>query len=333
MSRSNVATLPVPAQAQPAAVALADQSPLLAPAMFDSMWRLSEAMSRAKTVPDHLRGSPGDCLRVVELAYRCGQSPFSLADHAFITGGKLALDGQAMMALINASPKVEGNLDYAYEGDPLRPSERACVVSGRLRGEATPRTVRVTLAQGLADSKGAKARWTADGDQMLAYYGARKWGRRHAPEITMGLYTPDELRAGTEGGEAPPMVDVTPPAPAAGEGAAEPRGAAAPSYRLLSADGEVLGEYPSAGTFVRAYGQAKGDARDMAAFARANLAALRSVAEDATNGLRVRLENEIAAAEATMPGEGDADGDAGRPDDAGDATGRDGAGREPGEEG
>jgi hypothetical protein len=209
--------------ARQAPAVLDEGSPLLDGGMFASMWNLAEAMAKAKTVPDHLRGSPGDCLRVVELAQRCRQSPFALADHSYLTGGKLALDGQAMMALINAHPKIDGSLDYRYEGQGEKRSVRVVGRVGRLRGEAREREVLVTLAQGLADSKGARARWERDADQMLAYYGARKWARRHAPEVTMGLYTPDELEAGIGGGGTP-MRDVTPPAEeAAPAAAASPR--------------------------------------------------------------------------------------------------------------
>lgn len=182
-------------------------SPLLDPGTFEGMWRLAEAMARAKTLGQHLQGSPGDCLRVIELAYRCGQSPFALADHTFFTAGKLAMDGQAIASLINAHPKIEGSLDYTYRGEGQK---RECVVSGKLVGENKIREVTVTLEQGLRDSKGARQRWEHDTDQMLSYYGARKWARRHAPEVIHGLYTPDELRAGMEA-EREAIKDSTPP--------------------------------------------------------------------------------------------------------------------------
>jgi hypothetical protein len=191
----------------PQAVSVQEQSPLLVPQMFDAMWRLAEAMARAKTVPEHLRGSPGDCLRVVELAHRCGQSPFALADHIYFTNGRMAADGQVMAGLVNTSPKIEGSLVYRYSGSPADPASYRCTVVGRLRGEVQPREVSISMAQGLADSRGAKARWQSDPEQMMAYYGARKWARRHAPEVTMGLYTPDELRAAEEGGT---VLDITP---------------------------------------------------------------------------------------------------------------------------
>jgi hypothetical protein len=100
---------------------------------------------------------------------------------------------------------IDGALDYAYSGDRSKPDTYVCTVSGKRRGEGKERTVRVSLAEGVADSRGARERWQKSPDQMLSYYGARVWARRHAPEVIGGLYTPDELNAGLN-----QMVDITP---------------------------------------------------------------------------------------------------------------------------
>lgn len=170
---------------------LSTQSPLLTP-QFDAMIRLAECMCLSKTVPAFLHNSPADCLRIIELAARIGVSPFMLADGAYFVSGKLALDGKTIAALINSSSYISGSLRYTYNGEG---SERSLDVSGTIRGESEPRVITVTLAQGMRDSGGARERWKNDPDQMLVYYGARVWARRHAPEIIMGLYTPDELNS------------------------------------------------------------------------------------------------------------------------------------------
>lgn len=285
-------------------------SPLLDGPIFGAMWRLAEAMAGAKTVPAHLQKSPGDCLRVVELAHRCGQSPFALADHTFFTSGKLALDGQAMMALINAHPKIQGSLDYEYSGDGAKRQVR---VIGRLAGESKARDVIVTLDQGLRDSKGARARWETDGDQMLAYYGARKWARRHAPEVTMGLYTPDEIRAGIDG-DGTTMRDVTPADPMPLQSPhrevedALKAAASVPLFEVFDGAGDSLGAYASVGDALKAYGDAKASADSPQSVAISNLPLLRAAAGIASGRLRDKLLAEISAAEAIQPA------DAGEPE-------------------
>jgi len=168
---------------------------LVDPDTLGNAIQLAEAMSRAKLMPKHLRGSVGDCLRVVELAIRTRQSPYALADKTYLVHDKLAFEGQLCAALVNASPRIQGSLNYEYSGDPKDKKTLECVVSATLAGEDKPRTVRVTWIQGDKMSKGAKDKWTSQPEQQLAYYGARVWGRRHAPEVLLGMYTEDELRA------------------------------------------------------------------------------------------------------------------------------------------
>lgn len=186
-------------------------SPLTNGGMMSDMMRVAEYMATSKTIPAHLQKSPGDCLRVVEYSYRTGMSPYAIADSTALIGGKLAFEGKLVAAMINASPRVEGALDYEYDGEGR---QRCVTVTGRLRGEDKDRSVTVVVEQGLRDSKGARARWENDADQMLAYYGARVWARRHAPEVVLGIYTPDELMAGGRGEvhDLPPRepVDITP---------------------------------------------------------------------------------------------------------------------------
>lgn len=285
-------------------------SPLLNGNMFGAMWNLAEAMAKAKTVPEHLRGSPGDCLRVVEMAHRCGQSPFALADHCFLTGGKLALDGQAMMALINASPKIEGNLRYEYSGEN---KARQIKVIGRLRGETEPREVVVTLELGLSDSKGARARWERDPDQMLAYYGARKWARRHAPEVTLGLYTPDELAAGVDG-SGTELRDITPPdtttpaaspqvAVAAANAAAEAARKANEMKQLVKVvdqHGETIATTSHWPEALKKYRELTVNSTDPQQVGINNLGMLKAVRPHVSEKVRPKLEAEIEAIETIM---------------------------------
>lgn len=172
------------------------ESVLLDPSRFHQAVELAKVMAKADCMPAHLKGKPADCLRVVELAHRANQSPYAIADKTYFVGGKIAFEGQLCAALVNAHSSIEERLSYDYEGDEDKPATLKCVVSAKLKGEANPRTVRVTWIQGDAQSKGAKDKWQSQPAQQLAYYGARVWARRHTPEILLGMYTVDELEAG-----------------------------------------------------------------------------------------------------------------------------------------
>jgi len=158
----------------------------LVPATMDQAVRLAEMMAQGRLVPNHLQKSPGDCLMVVEMAMRFGMSPFAVAQCTSVIQGKLMLEGKLVAAALHGSGALETRLDYQYEGEG---DTRSVVVSATLAGETAPRTLTIRLR----DVKTSNALWTKQPDQQLAYSGARNWARRYAPEVMLGVYSPEEM--------------------------------------------------------------------------------------------------------------------------------------------
>lgn len=79
-----------------------------------------------------------------------------------------------------------------------------------IKGESEPRELTISMAQaGVRNSP----LWEHDPRQQLAYLCVKRWARLHAPDVLLGVYTPDELQ------ETAPRVerDITPiPATASG---------------------------------------------------------------------------------------------------------------------
>lgn len=168
----------------------------LMPDNMDSAFKLAEMMSRGKLVPSHLQSSPGDCLMVIELAMRLGMSPFAVAQSTSVISGKLMLEGKLVGAALNASGIMSSRLTYKHMGEG--PS-RSIVVTGTLRGETEPRSVSLTLQE----AKTSNGMWTKQPDQQLVYAATRVWARRHAPEVMLGVYAPEEFD------QQPPHPGVT----------------------------------------------------------------------------------------------------------------------------
>lgn len=103
---------------------------------------LAKAMSSAKMVPNHLQGSPGDCLMVIEQAMRWQMSPFAVAQATAVVRGKMCFEGKLVAAAIQTSGVLEGRLNYDFEGEG---EGRKVICSGLIRGEKKPRTVEVLL--------------------------------------------------------------------------------------------------------------------------------------------------------------------------------------------
>jgi hypothetical protein len=148
--------------------------------------RLAEMMSTSRLVPAHLQKSPGDCLMVVELAMRFRMSPFAVAQCTSVIQGKMMLEGKLVAAAINTAGVLEDRLAYDFSGAN---DTRAVTVRGTMRGEAEPREMMVTLKE----AKTSNPLWTKQPDQQLVYFATRAWARRHAPEVMLGVYSPEEF--------------------------------------------------------------------------------------------------------------------------------------------
>lgn len=188
-------------------VALQAQQPTgsLAPQNIADAMKLAEIMSTGKLLPAHLQGKPGDCLMVIEQAIRWGMSPFAVAQATSVIQGKLMFEGKLVAAAVHASGILAGRLSYDFAGTG---DARKVTVKGTLKGEGAPREVEVILR----DAKTGNQLWTKQPDQQLVYHGTRVWARRHAPEVMLGVYSPDEMD------EAPHVgperaKDVTPSQP------------------------------------------------------------------------------------------------------------------------
>lgn len=158
----------------------------LVPQTMDDALRLATAMSRGKMVPEHLQGSVGDCLMIVEQAMRWGMSPFAVAQCSASIKGKLMFEGKLVAAAVETSGAIVGGFDYQFSGAG---DDRKVTVAATRRGEQEPRTVEVTLR----DARTGNDIWKRQPDQQLIYAGNRIWARRWAPAVILGVYSPDEI--------------------------------------------------------------------------------------------------------------------------------------------
>jgi hypothetical protein len=183
----------------------------LVPQSMDQAIRMAEIMSRGKLVPNHLQGSPGDCLMVIEQASRWGMSPFAVAQSTSVIQGKLMFEGKLVAAALHTSGALATRLSYDYTGEG---NTRMVRVSATLAGETAPRCVDVKAA----DARTTNKMWTTQLDQQLAYHGARVWARRYAPEVMLGVYAPEEMEAPAQQAYSGPTIEAVavpePPQPA-----------------------------------------------------------------------------------------------------------------------
>lgn len=160
----------------------------LMPRDMQSAMQLANMMATGKLVPPHLQRSPGDCLMVIEQAMRWGMSPFAVAQCTSVIQGKLMFEGKLVSAALHSSGIMANRLEYEFTGSG---DTRAVTARGMLRGEDKPREMTCTLKE----AKTSNSMWAKQPDQQLVYFATRAWARRHASEVMLGVYSPEEFEA------------------------------------------------------------------------------------------------------------------------------------------
>lgn len=152
---------------------------------------LARELALARLIPPHFQKSPADCWLVMSFCRNRNLDFLMVVGECSVVQGRLFFSGKLTAALLNTSGYLAERLNYEYASDG-----QSVMVTGRLNNETSPRTVLVKLDEVKTGNKV----WTTQPEQQLAYAGARIWGRRHVPEVLMGLLFEGEQ----------PIIDVTP---------------------------------------------------------------------------------------------------------------------------
>lgn len=258
---------------------------------LNAMVRVSDMMSKSRnTVPKHLRDNQGGCLAVTMQAMRWNMDPFALAQKTYTVNADapVAYEGQAIIAALNNSPLLATRLNFEWFGDWTKivgkfkevtstkkkddegqfkkyivpdwniEDEKGLGVRvwSTLVGEKEPRVMELLMTQVRTRNSGL---WTEDPKQQIGYLSGRRWGRLHAPDVIMGVYTPEELeefQPPKHMGDAEIVPPAAPPVPeallAAAKGAADKgRDAFADWWKKATPPERTLLQYELAGLQTR----------------------------------------------------------------------------------
>lgn len=159
----------------------------IAPQNLGEVVKFAEVMCRADiALPKHLRGNAGACMAVSLQALDWQMNPFALASKSYSVNGTIAYEAQLIIAVINTRSGIEGRLEYSFEGEG---GDRVCIASGKLDGKILE--VRSPKFKDITPKNSPL--WKSDPDQQHCYYTGRSWGRRHTPEVILGVYDRDEV--------------------------------------------------------------------------------------------------------------------------------------------
>lgn len=157
--------------------------------------REAKALCASDLVPKQFQGNMPNTLIAMDMANRLGASPLMVMQNLYIVHGRPAWSSQFLIATVNKSGKFSP-LRYETRGDdPFDKGYRVrCIALDKETNEPCEGPWigwRMVEAEGWSKKNGSK--WQTMPDLMFRYRAAAFWTRLFAPEVSMGIYTVEEV--------------------------------------------------------------------------------------------------------------------------------------------
>ena len=161
--------------------------------------KIAEQLSKSELIPATFRGKPADVLIALDYADRLGMNPLSVLQNIYIVSGRPAWSSTFYIATISTCGRFSG-IDYVEKTGPvidkLGVPNLTCKMvatdnrTGK-RVEGAEISIQMACDEGWYARNGSK--WRTMPRQMLRYRSAAFFARAFCPEVTMGLYSADEV--------------------------------------------------------------------------------------------------------------------------------------------
>lgn len=184
-------------------VAVADQRNIVAN-LEDGLYSSSDTLRVARNfaqdlakstmIPVQYQNNYANCLVALEYANRTGQSPLQVMQSLNVIQGRPSWDSKALIGMINTSGKYDHDLRFTY-GKNDKGEIDSCFAWTKKNGEiieGIPYTMEKAKKEKLLEKNNSF--WNKDHVLMLTYRAVSRFAAINCPEITLGLYTSEEVR-------------------------------------------------------------------------------------------------------------------------------------------
>ena len=190
---------------------------------FSLMQRVARSLAASSLVPTDYQGNIPNCLIALEMAHRIGASPLMVMQNLYVVYQRPGWSSQFLIASFNQCGRFTA-MKFRYQGEEgtdkwgCRAHAKEKATGEEIVGPLV--TIAIAKAEGWVSRKGSK--WNTIPELMLMYRSAAWLVRTHAPEISMGLQTAEEMGDYGVAVEAPFEVtqDEIAPKPEAAAGTA-----------------------------------------------------------------------------------------------------------------
>lgn len=154
----------------------------------------AQDLSKSTMIPLQYQNNYANCLVAIEYANRTGQSPLQVMQSLDVIKGTPSWRGKALIGMVNSSGKYDHDLRFSYGKDD-KGEIISCFAWTKQNGELVegiPYTMAKAKKEGLLNKNNSY--WEKDHVLMLTYRAVSRFVSINCPEISLGLYTTEEVR-------------------------------------------------------------------------------------------------------------------------------------------
>lgn len=162
-------------------------------AQMEAVNKIADLYAKSDFVPAAFKGKPENCAIAINMAIRMNMDPTMVMQNIYVVKGTPSLSSKMIIAMINNCGKFEpirfesngkqGD-DFGMRAYTFRVSD----TDHEFRLESAWVTMKMVKAEGWGP------KWHTMPQQMFHYRTAVFWTRVHAPEITMGIMSTEEVQ-------------------------------------------------------------------------------------------------------------------------------------------
>lgn len=161
---------------------------------FELAQRAAKALAASTLVPQQFQANLPNCLIALEMAQRIGASPLLVMQNLYVVQGRPSWSAKFLIATFNQCGRFS-SLRYEWTGTKGEKSWgcRAWAIEKATGDRIQGAWITWAMAEAEGWTKKSGSKWQTIPEQMFMYRAAAWLVNTHAPEISMGLSTAEEI--------------------------------------------------------------------------------------------------------------------------------------------
>ena len=163
---------------------------------FEFAQRMAKALIQSSIIPVAYTGEKGlpNAIIALDMAQRMGESPMIIMQNLDVIHGRPSFGAKYIISKINTCGRYEP-LEFEYFGTEGQDDWGCYAFTTEIKTGKIKKGPKVTI--GMAKKEGwfgkSGSKWQSMPELMLMYRSGAFWQRMHAPQLTMGMLTSEEV--------------------------------------------------------------------------------------------------------------------------------------------